>query len=80
MYVKKKYAHLEADIAEHIKMLQVSNQQLGLAVLQALKERDVAIAALRQVGTFNLPQVVQGAPTCPLAPYIIPIPLDFGKK
>jgi hypothetical protein len=44
MYVKKKYAHLEAEVFEFTKMLQATNQQLGLAVMQALKERDAALA------------------------------------
>jgi hypothetical protein len=44
MYVKKKYARLEDEGFEFIKMLQATNQQLGLAVMQALKERDAALA------------------------------------
>jgi hypothetical protein len=43
-YVKTKYTHLERQTADHIKNLQISNQQMGMAIIQLFRERDAALA------------------------------------
>lgn len=43
-YVKTKYAHLESEVANYMRNLEISNQQMGCAIMQLFRERDAALA------------------------------------